>query len=134
MAEKGTISRESTSINPGPTRYRPPTFTLACRQSRNDTVMSPVTTASRNSLLKCTEIRSYSDSHERRTRVKNTVSGGPWRDGPSLTRGNFGLPEASLVPDAWKPLYVRSSTHLVGLKHGKMKILPPPFGAREWPN
>jgi hypothetical protein len=53
-AENGTSSIESTSICAGPTRYLPPTLTFGRRHSRNETVMSPAATSSRNSGLNCT--------------------------------------------------------------------------------
>src|SRR4051794_10711966 len=44
----------STSIRPGPTRYRPPSLTRGRCHSRTDSVISPPRTASRNSRLNST--------------------------------------------------------------------------------
>src|SRR5712691_2792069 len=59
MSANGISSIESTSIRPepGPTGYRPPGLTLGRFHSRNDTVISPASTSSRNSWLNCTLAR-----------------------------------------------------------------------------
>ena len=54
MDAKGTSSTPSTSICAGPTGYRPPSLTLGRRHRRNDTVMSPDSTAPRSSRLNST--------------------------------------------------------------------------------
>jgi hypothetical protein len=47
----------SISISPGPTRYRPPTFTFGRVQRRHVSVTDPASTACRRSGLNCTRTR-----------------------------------------------------------------------------
>ena len=52
-ASERTISIESISMWTAPDAYRPPTFTFGRCQSRNESVIRPEATPSRNSGLNC---------------------------------------------------------------------------------